>query len=47
VGGAKERGPEVDPTEIAREEKTSRGTVLRILKTTPFKLLEYGGIIEP
>ena len=36
-----------DLTEIAREEKTSRGTILRILKTTPFRLLEYGGIIEP
>lgn len=34
-------------TEIAREEKTSRGTILRILRTTPFRLLEYGGIIEP
>jgi DNA-binding NarL/FixJ family response regulator len=33
-------------TDIAREEKTSRGTVLRILRTTPFRLLEYGGIIE-
>jgi DNA-binding NarL/FixJ family response regulator len=34
-------------TEIAREEKISRGTILRILRTTPFRLLEYGGIIEP
>jgi DNA-binding NarL/FixJ family response regulator len=34
-------------TEIAREERTSRGTILRILRTTPFRLLEYGGIIEP
>ena len=30
-------------TEIAREEKSSRGTILRILRTAPFRLLECGG----
>jgi DNA-binding NarL/FixJ family response regulator len=34
-------------TEIARDEKTSRRTILRILRTIPFRLLEYGGIIDP
>ena len=34
-------------TEIAREEKSSRGTILRILRTAPFTLLEIAGIIGP
>ena len=29
-----------DLTEIVREEKSSRGTILRILRTAPFSLLE-------
>jgi DNA-binding NarL/FixJ family response regulator len=33
--------------EIAREEKSSRGTILRILRTAPFTLLECAGIIGP
>ena len=36
-----------DLTEIAREEKSSRRTILRILRTAPFRLLECGGIIGP
>ena len=36
-----------DLTEIAREEKSSRGTILRILRTAPFRLLECAGIIGP
>ena len=34
-------------TEIAREEKSSRGAILRILRTAPFRLLGCGGIIGP
>jgi hypothetical protein len=33
-------------TEIVHEEKSSRGTILRILRTAPFKALELCGIIE-
>ena len=33
------------PAEIVREEKSSRGTILRILRTAPFTLLECAGII--
>ena len=36
-----------DQAESAREEKSSRGTILRILRTAPFTLLEIAGIIEP
>ena len=36
-----------DLTEIARKEKSSRGTILRILRTAPFRLLECAGIIGP
>jgi hypothetical protein len=36
-----------DLAEIAREEKSSRGTILRILRTAPLTLLECAGIIEP
>ena len=36
-----------DLTEIAREEKSHRRTILRILRTAPFRLLECGGIIGP
>jgi DNA-binding NarL/FixJ family response regulator len=36
-----------DLAEIAREEKSSRGTILRILRTAPFTLLEIPGIIGP
>jgi hypothetical protein len=36
-----------DLAEIAREEKSSRGTILRILRTAPFTLLEIAGIIGP
>jgi len=36
-----------DLTEIAHKEKSSRGTILRILRTAPFRLLEGGGIIGP
>jgi DNA-binding NarL/FixJ family response regulator len=36
-----------DLTEIAREEKSSRGTILLILRTAPFRLLECAGIIGP
>jgi hypothetical protein len=36
-----------DLAEIAREEKSSRGTILRILRTAPFTLLECAGIIGP
>lgn len=34
-------------SEIAREEKSSRGTILRIVRTAPFRMLELCGIIEP
>ena len=34
-----------DLAEIAREEKSSRGTILRILRTAPFTLLDFPGII--
>jgi len=34
-------------TKIAREEKSSRGTILRILRTAPFTPLECAGIIGP
>jgi len=33
-------------TEIARGEKSSRKTIIRILRTTPFNVLELCGIIE-
>jgi len=33
-----------DLAEIAREEKSSRGTILRILRSAPFTLLECAGI---
>jgi hypothetical protein len=36
-----------DLAEIAREEKSSRGTILRISRTAPFTLLECAGIIGP
>ena len=36
-----------DLTEIARVEKSSRGTILRILRTAPFRLLKCAGIIGP
>jgi hypothetical protein len=34
-------------TEIAREEKSSRGTIMRILRTAPFSVLKLCGVIEP
>jgi hypothetical protein len=36
-----------DLAEIAQEEKSSRGTILRILRTATFTLLEIAGIIGP
>jgi hypothetical protein len=33
-------------TEIASEEKSSRAAILRILRTAPFTVLEWCGVIE-
>ena len=34
-------------TEIVREEKSSRGTIIRISRTAPFRVAELCGIIKP
>ena len=42
-----EYAAEKDLAGIAREEQSSRGTILRIIRTAPFTLPECGGIIGP